>query len=239
VIAPAGSARTGSLGAAKGSVAVGPINTPSPSVGEIVPSPGITGASAVTLVPGELSLAPSAEAPVVLSLLVPPEASDFPVAGGKPEVISEGTADVRSGPVEAESPDAVSGGFVSAEGVAGVVPAPPDGGCRSEVVGADEPVDGVSGAEGAVTLELGVAVESVAPCAPVLVESTGPAVGGGSVGGGSVAVPVAVVVSGVETTDPRSARAVAARNAATSIQQATVAPTVSRKHGPAELQPCN
>jgi hypothetical protein len=146
-----------------------------------------------------------------------------------PEVVSDGTVDVRSEPVEAESPGSVPGGFVSAEGVAGVVTAPPEGGSRSEVVVADESVDGVSGAEGAVTLESGAAVESVAPCAPVLVESTGSATAGGS-----VAVPDAVVVSGIDGTNPRSARAVEANSAAPSIKHASAAPTVSRKQRTAE-----
>jgi hypothetical protein len=171
----------------------------------------------------ELSLAPpSAEAPVV-SLLVSAEASELPVAGGTPEVVSEGTVDGRSEPVEADSPDAVPGGFVSAEGVAGVVTASPEGGCRSEVVGADEPVDVTSGAEGAVAPELGAAVESGALCVPGLAELTGAAIGAGP-----AAVPVAVVASGGGATDRRSARAVAARSAAQSIKQASVAPTASR-----------
>jgi hypothetical protein len=46
---------------------------------------------------------------------------------------------------------------------------------------------------------------------------------------GALPVPVAVVVSSAAPTDPRSARTVAAKSVAPSIQQTSVATTVSRK----------
>jgi hypothetical protein len=167
----------------------------------------------------EVPAAPSS--PGVLVPLVASEAPDVAADVGSPEVGAEAPADVVSELVDA-SPEVVAGGFGSAVVSLGVTAAP-EVGCESAVVGDDRSVDVEPPSGVAVVVGLGTTVESIASCV-VVVESTGVVV---DVGG--VPVPVAVAVSSVVPTDPRSARAVAAMSAAPSIQQASVATTVSRK----------
>jgi hypothetical protein len=182
---------------------------------------------------------------VLLAGLEPPAA---PFSGGPPVVpplvTSEGLAvsadvgsleeapvGVVSEVVVAEPPAAGAGGSAAAV-LSVVVTGSPDVGCGSDVVGGDESVAVEPALGVAVAVELGAAVESIASCGPVVVESTGVAVEVGA-----VPAPVAVVVSSAGPTDPTSARAVATSEAL-SIQQTSVATTPNRRHRPRELRLC-